>query len=336
MGDKEKIKEFETGAHRTSLEERYDLISPEGLRRLSLIYAEGAEKWGERNWEKGMPNSETLNHAARHLFKYLSGDRSVDHLAKVAWGMFTAMHMEKTHPELVNTPLCVDKTEERGMNWKAVDSGGGVGAVIDAMMDVAQDIELEILGCSLKDLKRDDRHRILSGKGVAAYRQENLIGPDMNFEPERYRERITNLFKITSGSFDWCTVRKKLDEYSEREELKAVDREEAGDPLDLDFMEVAEELNALQMRKGQTYGDSWRKRGATGVYQNMGRKWDRGENVMKRFNYDGEDAIANFGVGEEGLVESWADNAVYHIKMLTYIRKFFPKIWEDWKRRNNE
>uniref|UniRef100_UPI001E4FF338 dATP/dGTP diphosphohydrolase domain-containing protein n=1 Tax=Acetomicrobium sp. S15 = DSM 107314 TaxID=2529858 RepID=UPI001E4FF338 len=33
---------------------RYDLIPSDALRELAKVYTVGAEKYGERNWEKGM------------------------------------------------------------------------------------------------------------------------------------------------------------------------------------------------------------------------------------------------------------------------------------------
>lgn len=74
---------------------RYDLITPIGLRRLALHYENGAKKYGERNWEKGMPIEWFLDSAIRHLYSYLAGDRSEDHLAAAAWNALGAIHMEE-------------------------------------------------------------------------------------------------------------------------------------------------------------------------------------------------------------------------------------------------
>ena len=46
---------------------RYDLISPVFLRRLAIVLEKGAEKYEERNWEKGMPLSRCLDSAMRHI-----------------------------------------------------------------------------------------------------------------------------------------------------------------------------------------------------------------------------------------------------------------------------
>lgn len=91
---------FESGAVRDEVKPRYDLIPLEGLRRLALIYDEGAKKYGDYNWHKGMPISDTINHAVEHLYRYLAGDITEDHLPKVAWAMFAVMYYEKNNPEL--------------------------------------------------------------------------------------------------------------------------------------------------------------------------------------------------------------------------------------------
>lgn len=74
---------------------RFDLVSPHGLLRLARRYEEGATQKGERNWEKGFPVSRCADSAMRHLNQYLAGDRTEDHLAAVAWQMFSAMHFEE-------------------------------------------------------------------------------------------------------------------------------------------------------------------------------------------------------------------------------------------------
>lgn len=89
---------------------RYDLITPIGMRRLARHYENGARKYEDRNWEKGMPVSRCLDSLLRHVFQYLSGDRTEDHLAAAAWNAFAAMHMEEKvvageqPPEILDVP----------------------------------------------------------------------------------------------------------------------------------------------------------------------------------------------------------------------------------------
>lgn len=93
---------FATGARRDTLAEnvRYDLISPYGLARLAATYAEGADKYGGDNWRKGLPWSNILNHLIMHVESWKAGDRTEDHLAHAAWGLFALMEYETTHREL--------------------------------------------------------------------------------------------------------------------------------------------------------------------------------------------------------------------------------------------
>ena len=93
---------FETGAVRSSDAEatRYDLISPIGLEAVARTCAEGAAKYGDWNWEAGMPVGDLLNHTLRHIYKYLGGDRSEDHLPHAAWGLLAAIHSDKLWPAL--------------------------------------------------------------------------------------------------------------------------------------------------------------------------------------------------------------------------------------------
>jgi hypothetical protein len=98
------IIKFPTGAQRSgdAESERYDLITPIGLRRLAETYAEGAARHGERNWELGMPASALINHAMRHINLWMDGDDSEDHLAHAAWNLLAAMHFEDTRPDLID------------------------------------------------------------------------------------------------------------------------------------------------------------------------------------------------------------------------------------------
>lgn len=93
--------EFKTGATREAKSlPRYDLIPPEGLRRLGNRYLLGSTKYAPKNWEKGMPYSVVYNHLVKHLLAWQSGDELDDHLAAVAWGAFSLMHYEKHNNDM--------------------------------------------------------------------------------------------------------------------------------------------------------------------------------------------------------------------------------------------
>lgn len=100
------IHTFASGATRSTETDDtpYELITPIGLRRVAKCYAEGEKKYGRYSCEKGIPISNLIRHSTAHTQKYLSGDRSEDHLAKAAWGFLMACHCEEMTPE-INTDL---------------------------------------------------------------------------------------------------------------------------------------------------------------------------------------------------------------------------------------
>ena len=83
---------------------RYELVSPVGLRRLAETYGEGALKYGDHNWEKGINIKNLLQHSIAHIYQYLDGDASEDHMGHAAWGLFTVMHMEEKLPNMQDVP----------------------------------------------------------------------------------------------------------------------------------------------------------------------------------------------------------------------------------------
>lgn len=92
------LQRYESGAVRSHLPERYDLIPSLGIKAVAQTMAEGAIKYGEHNWQKGMPLGDTLNHAIAHVYSFLSGDRSEEHLSHAAANLLMAIHaMESEH-----------------------------------------------------------------------------------------------------------------------------------------------------------------------------------------------------------------------------------------------
>lgn len=106
MSTETNLTTFSTGAVRGSdaAGVRFDLITPIGLRRLAETCAEGAKKYGSHNWLRGIPASEMLNHAIRHIYLWLEGDASEDHLAHAAWNILGVAHFEEAMPEMIDVP----------------------------------------------------------------------------------------------------------------------------------------------------------------------------------------------------------------------------------------
>lgn len=102
--DSGKRQEFASGAVRDTVEgkPRYSLIPVKALRRWADLMARGASKYGERNWELGMLTSRFLDSGMRHLFSYLEGDRTEDHLAAVLFNVGAMIHFEDTEWDDLN------------------------------------------------------------------------------------------------------------------------------------------------------------------------------------------------------------------------------------------
>ena len=71
---------------------RFNLISPLALRRLAAVYEKGGAKYSDRNWEKGVPLSQFVDSAMRHINQWREGYADEDHLAHAAWNLFALMH----------------------------------------------------------------------------------------------------------------------------------------------------------------------------------------------------------------------------------------------------
>ena len=81
------------------------LIPFYSILRIGAIFIEGL-RYGKDNWKKGVNDKEyqeeRLEHAMLHLIKWKEGDRTEDHLAKVAWFCVTQLELERLEKENVN------------------------------------------------------------------------------------------------------------------------------------------------------------------------------------------------------------------------------------------
>lgn len=80
---------FKTGANRDSQENkgRFDLIPPEVAMGYSLHMEAGCLKYGDRNWEKGIPLSRYYDSCQRHLNKWWAGWKDENHLIAALWNL---------------------------------------------------------------------------------------------------------------------------------------------------------------------------------------------------------------------------------------------------------
>ena len=95
---KEENRQFETGAQRDTADGklRMSLIPQQELKRVMKRYLDGAEKYGENNWMKGMPLSVYFDCAHRHLERWWRGEDDEDQAAAVVWNMLCHAYREKS------------------------------------------------------------------------------------------------------------------------------------------------------------------------------------------------------------------------------------------------
>jgi hypothetical protein len=94
MWDSGQREQFSTAAQRDTREGkgRYDLISPRFITRLAKVLEKGAVKYGDRNWEKGIPLGRYLDSALRHINSVQRGMQDEDHAAQAAWNLHAFIH----------------------------------------------------------------------------------------------------------------------------------------------------------------------------------------------------------------------------------------------------
>ncbi|NCC85265.1 MAG: hypothetical protein EOM03_14230 [Clostridia bacterium] len=78
---------------------------------VSVQYEDGARKYADRNWEKGIPVHCFIDSGVRHYLKVLRGDTDEPHDRAFVWNMLGAIWTHEHHPELIDLPFA-KKDEE--------------------------------------------------------------------------------------------------------------------------------------------------------------------------------------------------------------------------------
>jgi hypothetical protein len=130
LPDSGKRELFESGAVRDIRggKGRFDLLPPEALLRYAVHMENGAGKYDDRNWEKGMPISRFFDSAMRHMVKYLAGYNEEDHLAAAMWNIGCIMHFEKNAPQWQDLPNRLRLMEAGDMAGEEGTIGSGDSA----------------------------------------------------------------------------------------------------------------------------------------------------------------------------------------------------------------
>ena len=76
---------------------------------VSKHYEDGCNKYGERNWEKGIPLHCYIDSGVRHYIKWLRGDNDEPHDRAFLWNMLGALWTHDYHPEYCDLPFSKEK-----------------------------------------------------------------------------------------------------------------------------------------------------------------------------------------------------------------------------------
>lgn len=85
-----------TGGQKGTKPCRLDLIPPEALWEIGLVYGYGAQKYDDNNWRKGYPRHLSMAAAMRHLELYRMGqdedeESGLSHLAHAAFHLMAML-----------------------------------------------------------------------------------------------------------------------------------------------------------------------------------------------------------------------------------------------------
>jgi hypothetical protein len=70
------------------------------LLEVSVHFFEGCEKYGENNWQKGIPVKSYINSGVRHYLKWLRGDTDERHDRAFVWNIMCAIWTCNHKPQL--------------------------------------------------------------------------------------------------------------------------------------------------------------------------------------------------------------------------------------------
>lgn len=72
---------------------------------VSKHYEDGCNKYGDRNWEKGIDLHCYIDSGVRHYLKHMRGDTDEPHDRAFVWNMLGAIWTQKHRPDLIDLPF---------------------------------------------------------------------------------------------------------------------------------------------------------------------------------------------------------------------------------------
>lgn len=91
-----------------------------GFLEVSKQYQDGSKKYGDRNWEKGIPLHCYIDSAVRHYLKFLRGDTDEPHDRAFLWNLLGAIWTQRHRPKLNDLPakVVLDDAEDPAATLK--------------------------------------------------------------------------------------------------------------------------------------------------------------------------------------------------------------------------
>lgn len=84
----------------------------DSLLNLAKHFEDGARKYSNRNWEKGIPCHCFVDSGVRHCIKFMAGWDDEPHDRAFLWNMYCLLWTLRNHPELNDLPQYSDYREE--------------------------------------------------------------------------------------------------------------------------------------------------------------------------------------------------------------------------------
>lgn len=78
---------------------------PTSILEVSQHYEAGCHKYGDRNWEKGIPLHCYIDSGVRHYLKHLRGDKDEAHDRAFIWNLMCCIYTHNHLPEMIDLPF---------------------------------------------------------------------------------------------------------------------------------------------------------------------------------------------------------------------------------------
>ena len=116
------IGDYEESGNTSSLQKAIGLFSDMvfGSQYTAMLeaakqYEDGARKYSDRNWEKGIPVHCYIDSGVGHYLKFRRGDVDEPHGRAFVWNMLGAIWTHENKPELIDLPFANNGKPESGI-----------------------------------------------------------------------------------------------------------------------------------------------------------------------------------------------------------------------------